>query len=704
MNGGPRIGLFLCNGGQLLSSALNFENLKSLGKSLDQVVLVQEMGKMCSPEGIGLLKKAIEERKLDSMVLAACNLTQSQKSLKGLLAEEGLDLDAVELVDLRELSTWVKKDKKLADRKAGQSMLQSIEKLVKRDELHLQDVPVSGDVLVIGHGWTALKAASELAALGRKVRLVCDEKSFGDKRESAGYTDETAAVLDRLLEDVAKNPNIEKLLPSRVLELDGFAGGYHLVIRDTNSVHREFRVGGLVLAPEPQLRSNFNAWGVAPSDKVLPLKELEGLLRSDGYLKQLQESTQTGSGQAVFLVGFTHTSSPLSQKRVFRAAQKMAESGHIRPLVLLDHFKVADEGLEALAIQAREAGVLFSKVTDQKPVIDQTGGNLAVSFYEEVLDQDITVKPDIIVLEEETLARENAPRLAKIMGLKTDNAGFFQADNVYNLPIFTNRTGILTVGPARGPVSLDEGFQEAREAALHLHELLGEGHRTIASDRVKLDKKKCTICLTCYRLCPHHAISVVNRRPVFSDLACKACGICASECPMDAIQIHNFTDNQIRAEVKTIATGLNGEADKEFIPSIVAFCCKNSAVEAAKLASYRRLKLPVGLEIVEVGCAGKIDMDYVLTAFKDGADGVMVLSCHPESCKSLDGSTMAKWRVDQLHEYLAETGLEPERLVYGGLAAGMSQEFVRKAAELEAKLVDLGESPVRKAVRFKKIA
>ena len=61
---------------------------------------------------------------------------------------------------------------------------------------------------------------------------------------------------------------------------------------------------------------------------------------------------------------------------------------------------------------------------------------------------------------------------------------------------------------------------------------------------------------------------------------------------------------------------------------IIAFCCQNSALEAAKLAEQRKLKIPEGLVLIESPCAGKVDPDYILRSVIEGADGVMVMGCH----------------------------------------------------------------------------
>jgi quinone-modifying oxidoreductase, subunit QmoB len=569
---------------------------------------------------------------------------------------------------------------------------------LQEDRLHFEEISVSRKVLVVGRGWTALQTARELAALGLEALLVTAQSELGDKRDAAGYTTETAESLDRLLAAVPDQSGIDLRLESRIVEFEGVAGQYRVLLEDAAGRSREYQVGGVALAPEPELSADFAAWGLAPSEKVMSLADLEAGLRSSDKTRQFQTPAGQDPAPVLFVLGFTHHSDPVSQQRAYGAALRLKGDHGLPVLVLLDHFKVADQGVEALAQQARQAGVVFAKVTGTRPVIEAAPEGLTVRFFDEVMNQELAVRPRLIVIEEAAQPPAHAPELAKTLEILSDRRGFFQGDHVYNLPIYTNRTGILAVGPARGPISLAEGFQEAREAALHLYELLGAGRVSAALDRVRLDRKKCAICLTCYRVCPHRAISVVNRRPVFSDLACKVCGMCAAECPMDALQLYNYHDGRFQAELQARASQPTPAADAE-APLIVVFGCRNSAQEAARLAALRKLPLPAGLQLLEVPCAGKVDLDYVMTAFREGADGVMVLACHPESCKSFQGSPRAQERVALWQEYLAEAGLEPERLVFGTLAPGMSREFARMAQEMAAKLTELGASPLRQGLQ-----
>ena len=65
-------------------------------------------------------------------------------------------------------------------------------------------------------------------------------------------------------------------------------------------------------------------------------------------------------------------------------------------------------------------------------------------------------------------------------------------------------------------------------------------------------------------------------------------------------------------------------SEKGSNPEIVAFCCHYCAYAAADLAGSMRLDYPTSIKVIELPCSGKLDVLYVLRAFEDGADGVMV--------------------------------------------------------------------------------
>ena len=63
---------------------------------------------------------------------------------------------------------------------------------------------------------------------------------------------------------------------------------------------------------------------------------------------------------------------------------------------------------------------------------------------------------------------------------------------------------------------------------------------------------------------------------------------------------------------------------ESFEPKIVAFLCNWCAYAGADLAGVSRLQYPSNLRTVRVMCSGRVDPEFILTALKQGNDGVLV--------------------------------------------------------------------------------
>ena len=61
-----------------------------------------------------------------------------------------------------------------------------------------------------------------------------------------------------------------------------------------------------------------------------------------------------------------------------------------------------------------------------------------------------------------------------------------------------------------------------------------------------------------------------------------------------------------------------------FEPKIVGFLCNWCAYAGADLAGISRMKYPANIKVMRVMCTGRVDPQFVLEAFKNGADGVLV--------------------------------------------------------------------------------
>lgn len=138
------------------------------------------------------------------------------------------------------------------------------------------------------------------------------------------------------------------------------------------------------------------------------------------------------------------------------------------------------------------------------------------------------------------------------------------------------------------------------------------------------------------------------------------------------------------------------EKQNDFEPEIVAFCCHYCAYAAADLAGVMRLTYPPNIKIVKLPCTGKLDALYVLHAFQEGADGVLVAGCLEGTCHYLDGNTKAKRRVQHLKKLLEQIGLGGERLEMFNMSSAEGTRFAEVAAAMTARIKRLGPSPVRR--------
>jgi F420-non-reducing hydrogenase iron-sulfur subunit len=125
-------------------------------------------------------------------------------------------------------------------------------------------------------------------------------------------------------------------------------------------------------------------------------------------------------------------------------------------------------------------------------------------------------------------------------------------------------------------------------------------------------------------------------------------------------------------------------------PMIVAFLCNWCSYEGADRAGDARLSYPANVRPVRVMCSGRVDPEFVLQAFKEGASGVLVLGCHPGDCHYKKGNYKARRRMALLRRTLEGLGIEPERLRLDWVAASEGQKFSKVANEMAETIRNLG--------------
>ena len=536
-----------------------------------------------------------------------------------------------------------------------------------------QDLPVSTQVLVWGDSFAALKAAQDLAASGYPVILASPNPGLNPLDPEGAHLKEPSAGLAALIKEVQGAAEIRVLTEACLLGVAGVAGNFAVRLGLPREVCEE-KVGAVILAPELELMTDPELLGFSAQPRLISQTDLE-LRLERGALEELVPKEE--AGVVILLAGFAPKSGPPALRRALAAASRLLSRDNLRVYLILGHARVAAPGLEAALEASQDAGLIVFKLP-KKPEITPADEGLEVSFVEPILRRPLRLAADLVAFEEIYTAAPANGRLAKLLAIPLSSDGFLQGDNVHQLPVSTLRRGVYVAGPGREVMGFDQALIDAEAAVEEVQKLLGQGTASILHGRAAVDRGRCVLCLTCYRVCPHRAIGYDNRAAI-QEIACQGCGVCASECPQEAIQIRNYTDDQVEALFESF--------DPQLSPRIVAFLCQNSAWEAYQAAlKLKHADLPLGFTAIKMPCAGKIDADYLLRAVVYGVRGVMVLACHPDNCKSHHGNEYASLRMDQVQYLLTEVGLDPRRLFFKTLAANAPQNFLEAVAEMQSRL------------------
>lgn len=121
---------------------------------------------------------------------------------------------------------------------------------------------------------------------------------------------------------------------------------------------------------------------------------------------------------------------------------------------------------------------------------------------------------------------------------------------------------------------------------------------------------------------------------------------------------------------------------KPFEPKIIAFLCNWCSYVAADAAGVSRLAQKPNIRIIRVSCSGMVDPGYVVKAYREGADGVLVAGCHPGDCRYISGNIKAMRRFALLKIFLADLGVEAPRFRLEWIAASEPQRYAWLADEM----------------------
>ena len=128
----------------------------------------------------------------------------------------------------------------------------------------------------------------------------------------------------------------------------------------------------------------------------------------------------------------------------------------------------------------------------------------------------------------------------------------------------------------------------------------------------------------------------------------------------------------------------------EFEPNILMFACNWCSYAGLDLAGTSRMKYPVNVTIIKTMCSGRVEPTFIMNAFREGIDGVIISMCHAGDCHYMDGNYKTIRRFHLMTDMLASFGINKDRVMMVGISASEGAKAVKVITDMIETVRTLG--------------
>lgn len=321
----------------------------------------------------------------------------------------------------------------------------------------------------------------------------------------------------------------------------------------------------------------------------------------------------------------------------------------LRVYIYYTDMRMTGRGFEDFYREAREKGVQFihAKPGGVTPLEDGR-----FELIVEDLDTGLMLRNpvDLVVLSSAMVPSTGTGELASRLGIALGEDLFVAPKHVKLDPISTLREGVFAVGVATGTKDIHDSVIDARAAASHVFNFVGDG--TARLSPIKLTREgECDLCGACAGACVRGALTMGGEGPVLDAVSCNGCGVCVPVCPKGSLRIPNNSGGALLEEARGLLSGTEGDV------AVLGFFDDNISYTAADNAGTARLHYPPNIRILRMPSTALLSKETILKVMGLGADGVLI--CEVE--ESYEAELAAKL-VAEVGEALKGLGVEPGRV------------------------------------------
>jgi len=554
----PRIGVFVCNCGINIGGIADVPAVREYARTLPHVIHVEDNLFTCSQDTQENIKKVIEEKGINRVVVASCSPRTHEPLFQETISEVGLNKYLFEMANIRDQNTWVHMNQpEKATAKAKDLVRMAVAKAAYVEPLSQVILDVTPAVLVVGGGAAGMEAALGVANQGYQAYLVERSNQLGGvalQLYSTWQGEKVAPYLNDLIGKVQHNDKIQIFLETQVTHTTGTIGSFiSTLIGNNDGKNTIVRHGAAILATGgKEYKPTEYLYGKHPG--VLTHLDLDHELTAGSDLLK-------NAKLAVFIqcVGSRTKERPYCSRvcctHSLESALTLKKMNPDMKIFIL-YRDIRSYGFrEDLYKEAREKGVKFIRYDLENPpvITADNSDTLSLTVTDPILQRSLEMNPDLVVLATAILPNENK-KLFEVFKVPTNAEGFLVEAHAKLRPVDFGSEGLFLAGLAHYPKSLDESIAQARAAVSRTMNIVSKEGILVGGVIASVTPERCAVCLTCVRACPYGIPRIDSEKghAVIEPAECHGCGICVSECPGKAITLKHFTDEQINAKTDAL--------------------------------------------------------------------------------------------------------------------------------------------------------
>jgi heterodisulfide reductase subunit A-like polyferredoxin len=567
----PRIGIFIDAMQGSIPDSFR-EKISDYVKKLPDIAFCLEEENLASSDALDRMGKRLEGGGVEEVVIIGGSPKRYETSFQKLKHPSPFNPYLFAVANIREQALWMMGEEAAALERAQTIILKTIRAVSNSKPIEFQSLPLKPEILILGGGVTGISIAQELAKSGIQVTLLEKETHLGGKTldlyKFYNRPIEVRKWMDEKISEVKDNPRITLFTQAELKHLDGHLGRFQAnIVQGPDRTETVLPISAIIVATGYATKRETQA--IYGHKRVIALSEMEKVL------SEITEPPLLWDGKKIetvtYLIDGVNEDIKVDSINAVKQALLLQERLQCQVIILCKDVKVAADGMERLYRKARENGVFFLKY-ERDPKLSLTNGQIQVDVKDTAAIQKneqwpVSILSDLLIISEAYVPTPETERLSGLLKIHLGNRGFLMEDNPQLLRVRSNRRGIFVAGACRFPQEVSESLIEARAVAQEVLALLSKGTYTYDLAVAEVDPKKCAVCYTCPRLCPHSAITVekYGERNVYvipgispdakwgaakvDPASCYGCGICVAECPAKAITLQHLTDAQIYAQM-----------------------------------------------------------------------------------------------------------------------------------------------------------